>query len=79
MLKGIFTAIDKITGVPKKVMLAGLLSALCLLVFGAGMLFGSHISYTRFVLSAQVCKTAMDLFSEGIIFGLFLDILLKRT
>ncbi len=79
MLKGLFSAIDHITGLPRRIMLGGLLPAFLLLLAAALLYLRPRVSYEDFILSRQICKTAMTLFSEGIILGLFLDAVLKRT
>ncbi|MBE7025538.1 MAG: hypothetical protein E7408_05735 [Ruminococcaceae bacterium] len=78
MLKRLFFAIDNVTGLPRRIMLCGLLPALILLVFAAWLYLRPQVSYADFLLSRQICKTAVTLFSEGIVLGLFLDAVLKR-
>ncbi|MDD6307885.1 MAG: hypothetical protein PUB07_00780 [Clostridia bacterium] len=78
MLHRIFTAIDRIQGVPRYVMTAGLLGALVLLCIAVGMLLYPTVTYAAYVLSKQMCETAVTLFAEGVILGLFLDALLTR-
>lgn len=79
MIKRLFLAIDNITGFARRVMLGGLLPALALLLFAAYLYIKPEVRYDDFVLSRQICKTAVTLFSEGIVFGLFLDAVLKRN
>ena len=79
MLKGLFSAIDRITGLPRRIMLGGLLPAFLLLLAASVLYLRPFVSYQDFVLSRQICKTAVTLFSEGIILGLFLDAVLKRS
>jgi len=79
MIKRVFSAIDSVTGVPRRIIFGGLLPALLLMLASACVLLKPQISYDTFILSRQMCKTAMTLFSEGIILGLFLDAILKRT
>ncbi len=78
MIKRLFLAIDGVSGLPKRVMLGGLVPALLLLLAAAWMYLSPHVSYEKFLLSRQICKTAVTLFSEGMILGLFLDAVLKR-
>lgn len=78
MLKRLFFAIDNVRGLPRRIMLGGLLPALILLTFAAGLYLKPQVTYGDFLLSRQVCKTAVTLFSEGIVLGLFLDAVLKR-
>lgn len=75
MLRKVFKAFDRIAGMPKMIMLGGLLPALMLLGAAAALYLKPHVSYCTFVLSRQMCRTAVTLFSEGIVLGLFLDYL----
>lgn len=75
MLRKMFKAFDRIGGLPRRVMLGGLLPAALILGAAAALYIKPHVSYSTFVLSRQMCRTAVTLFSEGIVLGLFLDYL----
>ncbi len=77
MLKRLFSAINGVGGVPRRIMLGGLLPALILLLAAAGLYLQPRVSYADFLLSRQICKTAVTLFSEGMVLGLFFDYFLK--
>ena len=79
MIKKVFLAIDNITGFARRVMLGGLLPSLALLILAAYMYMKPEVRYEDFVLSRRICKTAVTLFSEGMVLGLFLDVVLKRN
>ncbi len=79
MIKRLFSAIDGVTGLPRRVMFGGLLPALALLLAAAYVYMQPQVSYAAFVLSRQMCKTGVTLFSEGIVLGLLFDALLKRA
>lgn len=78
MIKRLFSAFHGVGKMARRVMLAGLLPALILLLAAVGLQTQSRVSYADFLLSRQICKTAVTLFSEGIVLGLFLDAVLKR-
>lgn len=78
-MKKIFTALEAVRGIPRRVMLSGAVAALVLLLASTWVLFRGSDSYAALVLSEQMCKTGITLFSEGMVLGLFLDILLKRA
>ncbi len=77
-MKRIFSAINGISGVPRRIMLGGLLPALLLLLLASCMFLRQEISYKEIVLSRQICETGVALFSEGMVLGLFVDVLLRR-
>lgn len=78
MLKRVFSAINGVGGVPRRIIFGGLLPALILLLAAAGLYLKPVVSYADFLLSRQLCKTAVTLFSEGLVLGLFLDAVLRR-
>ncbi len=78
MIKRLFLAIDGVSGLARRVMFWGLIPALVLMLAAAWIYLRPVVSYAQFLLSRQICKTAVTLFSEGIILGLFLDVVLKR-
>ncbi len=78
-MKKIFLALEAVSGLPRRVMFGGLVPALLLLLASAWVLFRGSGSYAALVLSEQMCRTGITLFSEGMVLGLFLDILLKRA
>lgn len=75
MFRRVFKAFDRIAGWPRRIMLGGLVPALLLLCMAAVLYMKPHVSYSTFVLSRHMCRTAVTLFSEGMILGLFLDYL----
>ncbi|MBE7063768.1 MAG: hypothetical protein IJN25_04895 [Clostridia bacterium] len=79
MMKQVFSAFCDVGKTARRVMLAGLLPALFLLLAAVGLHLQTRVSYADFVLSRQICKTAVTLFSEGLVLGLFLDAVLKRS
>ncbi len=78
MIRRLFSAINGVVGMPRRVIFGGLLPALILLLAAAGLYLQPRVPYANFLLSRQMCKTAVTLFSEGIVLGLFLDAVLKR-
>ena len=77
-MKRIFSAINGISGIPRRIMLGGLLPALVLLLLALCLFLRQEITYEEIVLSRQICETGVALFSEGMVLGLFVDVLLKR-
>ena len=73
MLFKMLKAFDSIRGLPRRIMLGGLIPSLILLGAAAALYLQPQISYSTFVLSRQMCRTAITLFSEGVVLGLFLD------
>ncbi len=79
MLKRLFRAFEEISGLPRKVFFWGAVPALLLMIAAVGFFLSPRISYESFLLSRYICKTAVSLFSEGLILGLFIDAILKRS
>ncbi len=77
-MKKLFLALEGLSGLPRRVMFWGIIPAIFLLV-AATLLLGESGSYAAAVLSSQMCKTGITLFSEGFVLGLFLDILLRKA
>lgn len=78
MIRRLFHAFEAVSGLPRKVMLWGLVPSLLLMIAAASICLAPRVSYEKFILSQRICETAVSLFSEGIILGLFIDILQKK-
>ncbi len=76
MLRRILQAINRVEGVPRRVMLGGILGGSALLAAAVCLLYNG--TYQEMVLSRQMCQTGVGLFAEGMILGLFLDGFLKN-
>ena len=79
MLKRLFSAIEAVSGLPRRIMFWGMVPALLLMLAAVSFFMLPRISYEEYLLSQMICKTAVTLFSEGIILGLFIDVLLRRS
>ncbi len=78
MLRKLFLSLDGLCGLPRRIVFAGFVPALFLMAMAVYLYLPPAISYRTLVLSQQICQTAVTLFSEGLVLGLFLDILLSR-
>lgn len=79
MIKRLFRAFEGVSGFPRRIMFWGVVPALLLMFTAVGFLLLPYNFYENFILSQHICKTAVTLFSEGIILGLFIDVLLRRS
>ena len=79
MLKRLFLQFENLSALSRRIILGGTVPALFLMLYATGLFIKPFVSYENFILSRNICKTAVTLFSEGIIFGLFIDAVLRRN
>ena len=78
MLRKLFLSLDALCGPARWTIFGGLVPALLLMAAAVFLYLSPALSYRTLVLSRQICQTAVTLFSEGMVLGLFLDIVLSR-
>lgn len=79
MLKRLFHAFEEVSGLPRKIFFWGAVPALLLMIGAVSFFLSPSVPYENYLLSRQICQTAVSLFSEGMILGLFIDAVLRRS